>query len=401
VQAAAVDAILAGDSLSRPAWAKSMEWIIGISLALFALIFGGQFTERWAITVPFAILISIIFSSWIAFSQFHFLFDPIIPLTLGGTTAATVAALRFSDTARARAHIRRAFDRYLSPELVERIVRDPSKLELGGEERDMTVLFCDVRGFSALSERMQPQDIIQFLIGLLTPMTDILLGGRATIDKYVGDAIIAFWNAPLDDPSHAKNAADTALAMIARLTELNREMPNQSRYPWPGKVQIGIGLNSGPVCVGNMGSEHRLNYSMIGDTVNLASRIEGLTKYYGIEIALGNEIASRLDQYAIIEIDRVRVIGRLGAESIHALVGDPKIASSEPFHMTKNLINTMRAAYLGRNWDKSDDLLDLLIDHSGARMFDKLISIYRDRIARFRELPPPLDWDGVYDAQEK
>jgi adenylate cyclase len=229
-----------------------------------------------------------------------------------------------------RRYIHGAFDRYLSPELVKRITDDPSRLELGGEVREMTVLFCDIRGFSHISELMGPQEIIRFLIAFLTPMTDILLARHATIDKYIGDAILAFWNAPLDDPDQHENAARAALEMIERLERLN-ERCRSGRTFLAGRVEIGIGLNAGPCCVGNMGSAQRLSYSLIGDTVNLASRIEGLTKAYGVRILIGEELARDLPGFATVEVDRVRVVGREKPATIHALLGDEELARSPAF----------------------------------------------------------------------
>ena len=302
---------------------------------------------------------------------------------------------------RRRAYIHDAFDRYLSPELVRQIAEDPDKLELGGEEREMSVLMCDIRGFSRMSERYSPREVIDFLIGFLTPMSEILLAHKATLDKYIGDAILAFWNAPLDDPDHHRNAARAALAMGDALDALNRTMPDTDGQSWPGEVKIGIGLNSGLCCVGNMGSRQRLSYSLIGDTVNLASRLEGQTKTYGVRIIAGSDLAAHLDRFALIELDRVRVVGRDAPETIHALEGGEALAASEDFKALRTGHDAMLRAYRTMEWDAADVELRRLADAYSAAGLDALYALYRDRIAALRADPPPPGWDGVYEASSK
>jgi adenylate cyclase len=274
-------------------------------------------------------------------------------------------------------------------------------LELGGEEREMTVLFCDIRSFSRISESLDPKDIIRFLISFLTPMCDILLARKATIDKFIGDAILAFWNAPLDDPDQHENAARGALAMVARLETLNREMSGQDSQPWPGDVKIGIGLNAGLCCVGNMGSAQRLSYSLIGDTVNLTSRIEGLTKYYGVQIAIGSALQSRLPGFAVLELDRVRVVGRDAPETVYALLGDETLAGDPEFIGFAKRHAEMLAAYRGRDWSGASQLLDSRDSMGGSFGLNRLYALYRERLDGYVKNPPGEDWDGVFSAIEK
>jgi adenylate cyclase len=302
---------------------------------------------------------------------------------------------------RQRAYIHHAFDRYLSPTLVKRIVDDPGRLELGGEEREMTVLFCDIRGFSRLSETLTPQQIIQFLIAFLTPMCDILLARKATIDKFIGDAILAFWNAPLDDPEHYANAARGALAMTARLQALNQEMRAQTAVPWLGEVRIGIGLNAGRCCVGNMGSAQRLSYSLIGDTVNLASRIEGLTKYYGVQIAIGEDLRRQLPQFAIVALDHVRVVGRDAPEEIFSLLGDESLEQDSSFRDFSLRHQAMLVAYRAQDWLKAEALAETGQGPAAVYGLDKFYALMRDRIAHFAASPPGAQWDGIFSATEK
>ena len=265
----------------------------------------------------------------------------------------------------------------------------------------MTVMFCDIRSFSRISEGLSPQQIIGFLIEFLTPMTKVLLGRKATIDKYIGDAILAFWNAPLDDADHPRNAALAALEMVGQLRELNAANVGAPGKVWPGEVKIGIGLNTGPCCVGNMGSAQRLNYSLIGDTVNLASRIEGLTKVYGVQVAIGAEMAGRIGDFAMIEIDKVRVVGRDAPERLFALLGAPELAQSPDFKSAAEIWARMIDAYRARDWALARSSLDGFEPHAAGCGLTKLAAFYAGRIEACRASPPGPGWDGVYQATEK
>ena len=410
VHAQAVEQMVLGDFLERPDWAAGLEMslllVAGILLAFLLPIMGA---------LPGALLAGGLAAavgggSWYAFKARHLLVDPTAPILAVLACYVVVTLFTYLREEKQRRYIHGAFDRYLSPELVRRITDDPSRLELGGEVREMTVLFCDIRGFSHISEQMGPQEIIRFLIAFLTPMTDILLARRATIDKYIGDAILAFWNAPLDDPDQHRNAARAALEMIARLERLNAEMPEREGSTWPGKVEIGIGLNAGPCCVGNMGSDRRLSYSLIGDTVNLASRIEGLTKAYGIAILIGEELARELvaDQdgheepnFAIVEVDRVRVVGRERPATIHALLGDETLARSPDFAAFAKRHAKLLDDYRNRRWDQAERALDENMEEAEKLGLAKLYTRYRASIAACREKPPGDGWEGVTVAETK
>jgi adenylate cyclase len=401
VHAQATEQMILGQFLTRPDWATGVEnallLILGISLALALPTLGAT---RGAI-IGAGLVGGIVGGSWYAFKAQHLLLDPTYPVL--GLTAAyvLVTGLTYYREEKQRAYIHNAFDRYLSPDLVKRIADDPGQLELGGEERPMTVLFCDIRSFSSISEKMGPKEIIGFLIRFLTPMTDLLLTRKATIDKYIGDAILAFWNAPLDDPDQYRNAARGALEMSARLKTLNAEMQAQTAEPWPGTVKIGIGLNAGHCCVGNMGSQQRLSYSLIGDTVNLASRIEGLTKYYGVEIAIGSALQAELPGFATLPIDMVRVVGRATPETVHVLLGDEALAADPAFQAFAKRHDAMLTAFRAQDWEMAGELIDALDEAADAYGLTKLYGLYRDRILIFAATPPGAEWDGVFVATEK
>ena len=397
VHAQALEQVILGRFLLRPDWAPGLERgllvLLGIGLALLLPRLGAL---RGAVLGLLAIT-AIGSGSWFAFSWRGYLLDPTWPVLTLLLVYVAQTAMIFYREERRRAYIHSAFDRYLSPEMVRRIAANPDQLELGGEEREMTVLFCDVRSFSRLSERLSPKQVIRFMIDLLTPLCDVLLARQATIDKFIGDAILAFWNAPLDDPEHHRNAARGALEMTARLSELNASPPPG----WPGDVKIGIGLNSGLCCVGNMGSAQRLSYSLIGDTVNLASRIEGLTKHYGVAIAVGHDLREHLDGFALLELDRVRVVGRETPERIYALLGDEALARLPRFADLRQSHEAMLAAYRLREWELAARHLRALA--AGAEAYDltRLYRIYAERVAGFAANPPDEEWDAVFDAPGK
>lgn len=251
------------------------------------------------------------------------------------TVAAAQTALDYAEERRQRRAIVRAFSQYLSPALVERLARDPSQLKLGGERRTLSILFCDVRGFTTIAETMKddPEQLTTLINRLLTPLSDIVLRHGGTIDKYIGDCVMAFWNAPLDDGRHAVHAVATALDMLDAMTVLNRELEKEARATGATHhvLRVGIGINTGDCVVGNMGSSQRFDYSVLGDAVNLASRLEGASKAYGVPLLIGERTAAlAASDFAVFELDRITVKGRTGAAPVFtALRAAPAEASAE------------------------------------------------------------------------
>ncbi|MBM4416292.1 MAG: adenylate/guanylate cyclase domain-containing protein [Chloroflexi bacterium] len=283
--------------------------------------------------------------------------------------------------------------------MVDELKRNPSLLHLGGETRDMTIMFSDVRGFTSRSEKMTPAEVTTFINRFLTPMTRIVKAHRGYVDKYMGDAIMAFWSAPLVDAGHPANAARTALAMERELGKLNDVWADEARAANRSfePVSIGIGVNTGSCSVGNFGSEEKLSYSVIGDDVNLASRLEGRSKVYGVTIVIGENLARRLPDWAVVELDRVRVKGKAQAVSVFTLLGDDRRELAEAITTHAAMLD----AYRARRWDEAEGAIARLAADPRLPSLAALYALYRERIADHRASPPPDDWDGVETATEK
>ncbi|MBY0355366.1 MAG: adenylate/guanylate cyclase domain-containing protein, partial [Rickettsiales bacterium] len=267
------------------------------------------------------------------------------------------------------------------------------------------ILFCDIRGFTTISEMYNAQELTRFLNQFLTPMTDVILSHNGTIDKYMGDAIMAFWNAPLDEPAHAAQACRAALGMMQALTLLNARRQAEAAQTQQAflPVSIGIGLNSGECCVGNMGSDQRFDYSVLGDDVNLASRLEGQSKYYGVAMVIGERTYRAATGFATLELDLIRVKGKTAAVRIYTLLGDETLAANPDFVALRGSFDAMLAAYRGMHWQEASAQLEkagLLAEKLGLAL-SELFALYRTRLDDYTQTPPQLDWDGVYEAKTK
>ena len=328
-----VGQILANDRLTRPDWAPGAEFLYTVGLSgLLALLLPFLSTTGGALIGLVAAAGSVA-GSWVAFSHYGLLLDPIMPsFAVGAVYVCGVLALFARRQSEAR-EIRSAFGRYVSPTIVAKLAADPTVLRLGGEERQVTLMFSDLRAFTTLSEGMSATALTRFLNEYLTPMTDIVLQQRGTVDKYIGDAIMAFWNAPLDDERHAAHAVEAALGMRAALAALNLRWEGEAQAAGrPFKpVRFGIGLNTGLACVGNLGSLRRFDYSVIGDEVNVASRLESATKMLGPDIVASEATREQAPGYAWLEIDRVVFKNKTRPVGVYALAGDQAMAAAPEF----------------------------------------------------------------------
>jgi adenylate cyclase len=344
---------------------------------------------------------------WAVIAQVGFLHDYWLPFVGPGlaliAAAISVVMFRYWVVDREGRYVRSAFRHYLSPDMVNLLAEQPHRLRLGGETRTMTMLFCDVRGFTAISEsyKSNPQGLTQLINRFLTPLTDIIMSRTGTIDKYMGDCIMAFWNAPLDDPHHADHACESALAMMRALDGVNAVLEAEagsSGNPFH-LLKIGIGINSGDCVVGNMGSDQRFDYSVLGDAVNLASRLEGQSKTYGVGIVVGETTRVAAPEWAAIELDLIAVQGKKEAVRIFALMGDKTVAADPAFTALAERFERMLAHYRTQDWQGARVALEECrrLDQSLAVLYN----LYDERIAHYENNPPGPDWDGVYVAKSK
>lgn len=285
------------------------------------------------------------------------------------------------------------FGQYVPPELVDEMAQNPEAISLEGESREMTVLFSDVRGFTTISEGLDPKQLTQLMNAFLTPMTEVIHHNRGTIDKYMGDAIMAFWGAPLKDHEHAKHALTAAMQMIGALEKLQKDFAIKG---WPA-INIGVGLNSGLMTVGNMGSSFRMAYTVMGDTVNLGSRLEGLTKNYGVQIIVSEFTKAQVPEFAYRELDVVRVKGK----DKPVIIYEPLGLAENIDKPTKDALKLYREAlklYRNQNWDLAEIQF---VNLQKLEPTPYLYQMYIERIGFFRHTPPASDWDGVFNFETK
>jgi len=294
---------------------------------------------------------------------------------------------------RGKRQLTNLFGQYVPPELVDEMSRAPENYSLEAESRELTVLFSDVRGFTSISEGLSPPKLARLINDFLTPMTRIIHANRGTIDKYMGDAVMAFWGAPVDDPDHASHAVQTALEMVRRAEQLSAEFTAKGLPT----ISIGVGLNTGQMSVGNMGSEFRMAYTVLGDAVNLGSRLEGLTKEYGVSIIVSDSTRKAAPGFVYRELDLVQVKGKAQSVTIH----EPLCRTEE---LTKELRDELMVYrqgieyYRNRNWDLAEmQFLTLVKQTKNPGLYRK----YAERCAWLRENPPGQDWTGVFAFQTK
>jgi adenylate cyclase len=399
-------------------WLSRPNYFIGAELAL--ILFGGL---AMIILVPWAgakwtmglfLLVSggAGVTSWYLFAEHRLLFDAgyaVISILLLYTVLTYTG---YAKEEASRRQTRDAFSKYLSPDMVARVAENPGELKLGGEKREMTLLFCDVRGFTTISEQFDAVGLTGLINKLLTPLTNAILDRQGTVDKYMGDCIMAFWNAPLDDDEHIYNGCVSALAMLAEMGPLNDrleiEANEEGRKHIP--LKVGLGLNTGECVVGNMGSDQRFDYSVLGDTVNLAARLEGQSKSYGMNVVLGPTTnAAVTDRMATIDLDYIQVKGKTEGTYIYGLMGDEEVKAGPMFVALQKKISNAMDSYRQQRFDEAagmfKEIRRLGSDehkpwHLGVNL-DVLCDLYDERIAEYKINPPGANWDGVFVATTK
>ncbi|MGH6734861.1 MAG: CHASE2 domain-containing protein [Methyloceanibacter sp.] len=402
LHAQAVEQILKGDFLLRPDFATPAELLYILVLGILIAVLVYRSGALGSAVIGALAVAAVIGISWYAFTALGWLVDPIYPAIALTAIYLAGSLFMFLRTERERNRVRNAFSHYMAPELVKRLADDPSRLKLGGETRDMTLLFSDVRGFTTISEGLDAEELTRFLNGLFTPLSNIILEEQGTIDKFMGDALMAFWNAPLEDAKHPSHACNAALRMMREMEVLNarwRQEAEAKERPFK-EVKLGIGLNTGVCCVGNLGSETRFDYSVIGDNVNVASRLEGQSKTYDLVTIVGQETSARAPGFAFLELDLLKVKGKTAATRIFALLGDNALKQSQPFIDLTARHSEFLARYRAKDWDAAEALSRECEKLNSAHL-DRLYALYRERIAAFRVSPPPPDWDGTAEALSK
>jgi len=406
VHAQLLEAALTNALLASPNYGVIFEMLSALIIGAALSILAQRATALILFVTAMVAAIVIVTVSWIAYSQYYLLFDVTFPLLAVLSVYISLVLIGYFREQVDRRRIRAAFAQYLSPTLVERLAQSSKRLVLGGEDRVITVLFSDVRGFTTISEAYKddPQGLTTLMNRLLTPLTAAIIARNGTIDKYIGDAVMAFWNAPLDDPNQEADACHAALDMLELVDVLNQERKHEMAAAGIRFVplEVGIGINTGRCTVGNMGSNLRFQYTVLGDSVNLASRLEGQTKNYELPIIIGSRTAASVSQqFAILEVEAIRVKGKTEAEVIYSILGREDVSKKPAFQLLRERWSQVLICYRKQDWPGTLQAIEAcrpLCDEFGLV---SLLKIYEERVARLQEIPPMPDWDGVFIAQEK
>jgi adenylate cyclase len=399
VQATALDNILQQDFIRKPGWAPLFDLAAIIGLGLVCLVF------LWRVNPVGSVFgFMVLFAGYLALNQYFFVqrlywLNLIYPMTTFLTCYLGLNVYRFIFADRQKRQIRQAFSKYLDPNVVKDVVDDPEKLRLGGIKQELTVLFSDIRGFTSISERLSPEALVRLLNDYLSEMTAIVMARRGLLDKYIGDAVMAVFGAPRHYPDHARMGCLVALEMIERLEQLNDKWKAQD---WgetgpPPPLEIGVGVNTGPMVAGNMGSRERFDYTVMGDNVNLGSRLEGLNKVYKTHIIISQSTLDQLeDGFWVRCLDRVRVKGKGEPVAIYELLGE-KI-ENEPCPLDYlPAYETARQLYEQGHFGEADASFIRLAETVPQ---DPVLALYRARLEQLKG-DPPENWDGVYTFTTK
>ncbi|AXI46328.1 adenylate/guanylate cyclase domain-containing protein [Sulfitobacter sp. SK012] len=430
IHAQVLENILSKSALSRPNFTIAVELVMTLVLCLLAIIFAPVLRAGWLIISAIVLLAGYAASSYYLFYFARVLLDPSFPVIATTATVILMSTVNYLREERQRREIRSAFGQYVSPDLVAQLSNNRGRLTLGGETKTLTLLFSDVRGFTAIAEDFKddPKGLTTLMNQFLTILSNGILDYKGTIDKFMGDAVMAFWNAPLDNDNHARAACHAALRMIAdvekfnrrrrataRLARMQRVKAHAGRKRIGGKkvenadkhvhiINVGIGINTGKCVVGNMGTSTRFDYTALGDPVNVASRLEGQSRYYGARIILGSNTArDATKDFALLELDTVRVVGKEVPENIFALVGNDRLRADPVFQQASSLNATMHAAYRAQDWDSVESILSQIeTPFKELRLgLERYVDLYRGRVTDLRAEPPPPNWNGVFALTKK
>ena len=389
--AVTLQTVIDGDSIQRPFWADLAE-LATTAVISIAIILLAAFAPYWLVGTSMIVLAgSLVYGVFYAWQNYLYLLDVTIPLLALLVVGFHAVFNRFVKEFMLKQQIKKQFEHYLAPAMVAKLQKNPELLKLGGDTRKLTILFSDIRGFTPISEQYKtdPQGLTKLINRYMTPMTSIVMENDGTVDKYIGDALMAFWNAPLDVPDQRKAATLTAVQMLERLELLNKELENEGLLP----LRIGVGINTGDVVVGNMGGDQRFDYSVLGDAVNLAARLEGQSKSYGLSLLLGEDAVDESTDFIFVELDLIAVKGKTEPVRIFT------IAMEEKEHYNDQLHRKYLEHYRAGEWDSALEELDKLIRTCPAQL-DEYYKIMNDRTLDLQKRNPE-DWDGVYVATSK
>ena len=394
IHANIITGILDGAIKQAPLWTNAANLALIVLLGVFLALVLPWLSPLWG-----SVTSALALGSMAGLNLFAYQKGIVLPLAslLAGILGVYLfnIAYGYFVESRSKRLITGLFGQYVPPELVDEMAKEPESFSMEGESRELTILFSDVRGFTTISESLDAKTLSEFINAFLTPFTKVIYKNRGTIDKYMGDCIMAFWGAPISDEEHARQGVISAFEMLTAMELLNVEFINKG---WP-PIKVGIGLNSGRVSVGNMGSEIRLAYTVMGDAVNLASRLEGITKEYGAAIIIGEETYKQLPDLIAREVDKVRVKGKDIAVTIYEPLGFEGSASSEKLIALK-LFETALQNYRNQQWHEAQAQFESLLTQY-KDTGEVLYQLYLERIAHLRDNPPGDNWDGSFTFTKK
>ncbi|MFZ9425741.1 MAG: adenylate/guanylate cyclase domain-containing protein, partial [Limnohabitans sp.] len=375
-----------------PGYVRGLEWIAVLVIGVLLAVLMAYLSPSWSLGLV-GLSVSVLgYTNYLAW-QGGLVLPMASLLVLILTLYVVNMAYGYLVEARSKRQFTELFGQYVPPELVDKMAEDPEKYSMAGKKETLTVLFSDVVGFTSISERLSPQDLAAFINDYLTSMSEVIRDQGGTLDKYIGDAIMAFWGAPVPDANHATRGVLAALRMQRRLDTLREEF---DRRGWPS-ISIGIGLSSGEMTVGDMGSKVRKAYTVMGDAVNLGSRLEGITRQYGVGILVSAETVQMSSGVVYREIDSVRVKGK----DIPIRIYQPLALATEWDASSQQQLDLWHAAltaYRQQHWDEAENLL---LELQQARPEEKLWGIFLERVAEYRDHPPGDAWDGVQKFASK
>ena len=391
VHAEAIEQIIAQDFLVRPDWARGAEIVLIALGGVLMAIFAGLASALWSVLALALWIGAVIQGAWYSFDTYGLLLSPFwsVAGALFAWSAGSLLNFRIAD--REKSQVRAQFAQFLAPDVVDEIAANPERyLTPGGVDREITILFIDIRNFSTLSRDMNSQELIAYLNSFLTPVSDAIIEEGGTIDKYIGDAVMAFWNAPKPRPDHRAKALDAVLAIRKTVSALNEQHRRDGRP----EVAFGVGVNTGVCAVGAIGSYRRLDYTCIGDAVNTAARLESLTKQYGLDACISERVATGAQAYALVELDFTTVVGRdRKPEKLFAVLGDAVVACAPRFQAIQAQTAQALECYRTRRFAEAVPLFETLAETEPQ--LAAYAAIMAGRADAYRADPPPAGWDGV------